>query len=101
MTAPPLFSAELLPSEGAIDLPEGYSIRPLCEADYELGFLDVLRVLTSVGDVNRERWEGRYTELVGAGGYYIVVIVEGRLLRADAGKERIVGVGTLVAERKL
>jgi glucosamine-phosphate N-acetyltransferase len=50
----PLFSASLISPEVAAQLPEGYTIRPLQKGDYQKGFLDVLRVLTTVGDVTEE-----------------------------------------------
>jgi hypothetical protein len=50
----PLFSASLISPDVAAQLPEGYTIRPLQKGDYQKGFLDVLRVLTTVGDVTDE-----------------------------------------------
>ena len=50
----PLFSEDLISPEVASQLPEGYKIRPLRRSDYADGFLDVLRVLTAVGDVTEE-----------------------------------------------
>ena len=35
-------------------------MRPLRRSDYAAGMLDVLRVLTSVGEVSRERWDARF-----------------------------------------
>ena len=53
-TQTPLFSEDLISPEVASQLPEGYKIRPLQQSDYAAGFLDVLRVLTTVGDVTEE-----------------------------------------------
>jgi GNAT superfamily N-acetyltransferase len=50
----PLFSTDLISPEVLAALPEGYSCRPLQQADYHKGFLDVLRVLTTVGDITEE-----------------------------------------------
>jgi hypothetical protein len=50
----PLFSSDLISPEVLAQLPEGYSCRPIQQADYHKGFLDVLRVLTTVGDVTEE-----------------------------------------------
>lgn len=50
----PLFSTNLISPEVVAALPEGYTIRPLQRGDYAKGFLDVLRVLTTVGDVTEE-----------------------------------------------
>lgn len=50
----PLFSADLISAEVVKQLPEGYNCRPIQKSDYHNGFLDVLRVLTTVGDVTEE-----------------------------------------------
>jgi glucosamine-phosphate N-acetyltransferase len=50
----PLFSPELISPEVLKALPEGYTCRPIQRQDYHNGFLDVLRVLTTVGDVTEE-----------------------------------------------
>lgn len=50
----PLFSSELISPEVLKVLPEGYTCRPIQRQDYHNGFLDVLRVLTTVGDVTEE-----------------------------------------------
>jgi hypothetical protein len=50
----PLFSSELISAEVVKQLPEGYNCRPMQRNDYHKGFLDVLRVLTTVGDITEE-----------------------------------------------
>lgn len=50
----PLFSTSLISPEVVAQLPEGYTCRPLQRGDYHNGFLDVLRVLTTVGDVTEQ-----------------------------------------------
>jgi glucosamine-phosphate N-acetyltransferase len=50
----PLFDPAFISPEVLSQLPEGYSCRPLQRNDYNNGFLDVLRVLTVVGDVTDE-----------------------------------------------
>jgi len=89
-------------------LPEGYTIRPLQKSDYGAGMLDVLRVLTSVGEVGEEEWGGRWEWMRGVNGmgegdkgrggnggvgmYYVLVVeCEGK----------VVGTGAVVVERKL
>lgn len=91
---PGLFGTELISPEIAASLPSSYTIRSLRKSDYGIGFLDVLRVLTTVGDVTEEEWNERYDWMngQGKGGYYLLVI-------EDQG--RIVGTGTLLVERKL
>ncbi|KAI9809110.1 MAG: hypothetical protein M1825_002399 [Sarcosagium campestre] len=93
-----LFPASLVSPEVSSTLPESYSIRPLQRTDYQAGFLDVLRVLTTVGDINEARWNERYDWMQrrndadgGYGDYFVLVILD---------SQRIVGAGTLVVERK-
>ncbi|RMZ29512.1 hypothetical protein D0859_06417 [Hortaea werneckii] len=88
-----LFSPDLISPTVASALPEGYTVRPLQRADFGLGFLDVLRVLTHVGDVTQQEFEERFDQMkAGAGGYHVLVILDG-----DA---KIVGTGALIVERK-
>jgi len=88
-----LFSATLISPEIASSLPLTYSIRALRKRDYHIGFLDCLRVLTTVGDISESQWNERYNWMStqGKGGYYLLVI-------EDQG--RIVGTGALIVERK-
>ena len=89
-----LFSASLISPQVVSALPEGYAIRPLQRSDFDYGFLDVLRVLTHVGDVQKEEFEKRFDEMkAGAGGYHVLVILDG--------ERKIVGTGALIVERKL
>ena len=89
-----LFSSALISPQVSSALPEGYSIRPLERSDFDLGFLDVLRVLTHVGEVTKEDYGTRFDEMkAGAGGYHILVILDGQ--------DKIVGTGALIVERKL
>ncbi|KAI9711013.1 MAG: Glucosamine-phosphate N-acetyltransferase-like protein [Bogoriella megaspora] len=63
-TSAPLFSPHLISPDVQAALPEGYTCRPLQKSDYHKGFLDVLRVLTQVGDIAEERWDERYEWMV-------------------------------------
>lgn len=76
-------------------MPEGYTIRALEKGDYSKGVLDVLRVLTNVGDIPQEKWEERYNFMAtqGKGTYFVIVFEDA------AGK--IVATGQLIVERKL
>ncbi|KAI3399531.1 hypothetical protein diail_6553 [Diaporthe ilicicola] len=87
-----LFGEELISPEVAKALPDGYKIRALRQSDFHAGFLDCLRVLTTVGDITEEQFAERF-EWIGRqdGGYYILVI-------EDGGK--VVGTGALIVERK-
>lgn len=88
-----LFGDDLISPEVAKALPEGYKIRALRQSDFNAGFLDCLRVLTTVGDITEEQFAGRFEWLSKQdGGYYILVIEDGG---------RVVGTGALIVERKL
>ena len=87
----PLFPASLIPP---LPLPAGYKIRPLQRGDYGRGFLDALRVLTAVGDIPQAAWEARYDWMAAHNEEYFVVCVEDE-------NGLVVGVGSLVVERKL
>ena len=50
----PLFSPSLIGDDVRRALPAGYTVRPLQRSDFHRGFLDVLRVLTTVGDISEE-----------------------------------------------
>lgn len=92
--AGPLFSPALIPSDVSSALPSGYTIRPLQRSDYKDGMLDVLRVLTTVGDIDEKAWDERYDWLARRGDeYYILVICDG--------DKKVVGTGALLIERKL
>jgi glucosamine-phosphate N-acetyltransferase len=94
----PLFSADLISPEVQSQLPTHYKMRPLQSSDYALGFLDVLRVLTTVGEISEQAWVEQVEYMRRqAGTYYILVIVATEV----EGKERVVGCGSLIAERKL
>lgn len=90
---PGLFSADLLSSDVAAALPPGYTLRALRISDYHDGFLDCLRVLTTVGDFTEAQFAERFEWIRKQDGNYFVVVIE------DAG--RVVGTGALIVERKL
>ncbi|KAL8670915.1 MAG: hypothetical protein Q9168_004561 [Polycauliona sp. 1 TL-2023] len=55
--------------------------------------LDVLRVLTTVGDISEKAWNDRYEWLARRGDeYYILVICDGA--------KKVVGTGAVIIERK-
>ena len=89
-----LFTSELVSPVIQSQLPPSYTLRALRRSDYARGFLDCLRVLTTVGDITEQQWDERYEWMStqGKGGYFLLVIDDG---------ERVVGTGALVVERKL
>ncbi|KAH8654539.1 glucosamine 6-phosphate N-acetyltransferase-like protein [Tricladium varicosporioides] len=88
-----LFTDELISPTIAASLPEAYTIRALRRSDYARGFLDCLRVLTTVGDITEEQWNERYhwMNTQGKGGYYLLVVDDG---------SRVVATGALIVEMK-
>ncbi|KAK4682982.1 Glucosamine-phosphate N-acetyltransferase-like protein [Podospora pseudoanserina] len=96
MSTQDLFSADLLSPSVQAELPEGYKLRALRSEDYEHGFLDCLRVLTTVGDISRQEFDERYQWLAKQDGTYFILVVEDTNLNPP----RIVGTGALIVERK-
>jgi glucosamine-phosphate N-acetyltransferase len=92
-----LFSAEYLSPEVQAALPEGYKLRALQRTDYDAGFLDCLRVLTSVGDISKEKFEERFDWVSRQDGTYFLIVIED----TNTSPPRIVGTGGLLVERKL
>ncbi|TLS22105.1 uncharacterized protein PpBr36_09233 [Pyricularia pennisetigena] len=89
-----LFSLDLISPEVAAALPEGYKMRSLRKSDYDSGYLDCLRVLTTVGEFDRSAFEVRFDEFAQSPGSYYILVVE------DA-EGRVVGTGALIVERKI
>ena len=89
-----LFPSSLISPKVISELPEGYRIRQLARDDFKKGILDVLRVLTSVGDVTEERWLERFDYMKKYNDTYYLIAVED-------GSGQIVGTGAVVVERKL
>ncbi|KAK8023837.1 hypothetical protein PG993_011903 [Apiospora rasikravindrae] len=90
-----LFSSDLINPEVQAALPAGYTARALRLSDYDAGFLDCLRVLTTVGEISKEAFTERYNWMAKNDSYYLLVI-------EDASNEKpvIVGTGALIVERK-
>jgi glucosamine-phosphate N-acetyltransferase len=90
---PPLFSSALISPEVIAAIPTDYTVRPLRRSDYHRGYLEVLRVLTSVGDVSEDQWNRRYDWICSrADEYFLLVVCDGA--------DRVVGTGSLIVERK-
>lgn len=91
---PMLFEPELVPSFVQKALPEGYTIRPLKASDYERGVLDVLRVLTTVGDISKDDFQAQFDYWLRRNDTYFTVVILNTVGKA-------VGVGSVIVERKL
>ncbi|XXH02184.1 Glucosamine-phosphate N-acetyltransferase-like protein [Hypoxylon texense] len=88
-----MFSSDLISPTVADVLPEGYTARALRLSDYDAGFLDCLRVLTTVGEISKEAFAQRYQVMASQNIYYVLVI-------EDTTKGKIVGTGALLVEQK-
>jgi glucosamine-phosphate N-acetyltransferase len=93
----PLFSPTLISPTVSAALPDGYIIRPLLRRDYHRGFLDVLRVLTTVGEISTTQWDARYDWMEQRRGEYFVLCV---VDTSRPEEKSIVGTGTVLVERK-
>jgi glucosamine-phosphate N-acetyltransferase len=91
-----LFSESLVSPDVAAALPPGYRMRALRRSDYQSGFLDCLRVLTTVGDITEEDFQNQYDSMAAQEGYYILVIED-----AARTEQAVVATGALIVERKL
>ena len=91
-----LFSQDLLSPEVQAALPEGYKLRALRRDDFNTGFLECLRVLTTVGDVTEEGFAQQFDAMRSQGGYYIAVIED-----PSRTENPVVATGALMVERKL
>jgi len=88
----PLFDPSFIDPTVASSLPTGYTLRPLYKSDYS-EFLDVLRVLTTVGDISEEEWSKRYDWMAARNEEYFTLCITD-----DKGK--VVAVGSLIVEKK-
>merc|ERR1711911_112389 len=70
---------------------EGLRVRALCLEDYDRGFLQILGQLTSVGDISREQWEQRWTEMRQCPNTYYVIVIEDTTVPGG----KVIGAATL------
>lgn len=89
-----LFDQTLIPSAVYEALPVGYSIRPIMSSDYERGVLDVLKVLTTVGEISKETFAEQYNYWHKHNDEYFVVVITDDY-------DQVVAVGSIMVERKL
>ncbi|XP_071961906.1 glucosamine 6-phosphate N-acetyltransferase-like [Antedon mediterranea] len=73
---------------------ESLIMRPLSATDYQKGFLDLLRQLTSVGEVTEEQFIEQFEHMRSCKNTYYIIVIE------DVSTGRIVACGTLIVERK-
>lgn len=93
-----LFSQSLIPEAISRELPDGYSLRALRETDFDSGFLECLRVLTTVGDITQDKFVEQFNKMKQQQDYYIIVIEDTN--RAET-ENAVVATGALIVEHKL
>ncbi|KAI5924584.1 glucosamine 6-phosphate N-acetyltransferase [Camillea tinctor] len=91
---PTLFSSDLISPTVAAALPAGYIARSLRPSDYDTGFLDCLRVLTTVGDVSKADFDAQFKWMSAQDKTYFVLVIE------DTAIGKVVATGNLIVERK-
>lgn len=91
---PLLFSADLIPDHVKQALPQGYTARPLKASDYERGVLEVLRVLTTVGEISRAQFQSLFDYWHKHNDTYFTMVI-------TDGNDKVVAVGSVVLERKI
>ncbi|KAG2172873.1 hypothetical protein INT43_000223 [Umbelopsis isabellina] len=89
-----LFSTSLISPKVQASLPQGYTLRPLQVGDYERGFLNVLKVLTEVGDHTKAQWLERFNYLKQHSYEYFTIVI------VDEAKNTVVAAGSVIVERK-
>lgn len=90
----PLFDAQLIPRSVTSQLPSGYRMRPLVSSDYDRGVLDVLKVLTVVGNISRSQFVDQFNYWKSKKDMYHTLVVLNE-------QDRVVGCGTVLVESKL
>ncbi|CAO3613376.1 unnamed protein product [Cunninghamella echinulata] len=75
-------------------LPPNYSIRPLGSSDIKRGHLNVLSVLTEIGDHSAEDWLDQFYYMKKRNDTYFNIVI------VDHTTDSIAAVGTLLIERK-
>ncbi|XP_015227067.1 glucosamine 6-phosphate N-acetyltransferase [Cyprinodon tularosa] len=83
------FSPPISPSSPGDDL----LLRPLCTADFNKGFFEVLSQLTKTGDVTPEQFVSKFKHMKTTGDYYVVVV-------EDTNLGQIIATATLIIEHK-
>ncbi|KAI9493895.1 acyl-CoA N-acyltransferase [Zychaea mexicana] len=89
-----LFEESFISPQVQAALPEGYTVRPLRENDYERGFLKVLEVLTEVGTQTKEQWLERFNYFKQHNHEYFTIAI------CDDRQNKVVAAGTIFVERK-
>ena len=76
------------------ELPTGYKIRFMEPGDYENGVLDVYKVLTTVGQISKEKFVAQLEFWAGQAGTYFPLVITNP-------NHHVVACGTCIVEAKL
>lgn len=76
-----------------ISVPSGLELRRLEVGDFERGYLECLKSLTTVGDVSRRQFVEQFEGMIRSGNYHSIVIV-------DTSTSKVVASATLAVELK-
>ncbi|KAI5705741.1 hypothetical protein M8J76_014218 [Diaphorina citri] len=68
-------------------------VRPLHSTDYDHGFLEILKQLTSVGDISKDLFQKRFHRMKASQDYLVTVI-------EDTRTKQVIGTGSLILEQK-
>ncbi|KAI8973229.1 acyl-CoA N-acyltransferase [Mycotypha africana] len=86
--------SKYLSPEVQANLHEGYRLYPLRSMDYDRGYLDVLSVLTEVGQHTRESWNSQFQFMKKHNDTYFTITI------TDEKTNRIAATGTILIEHK-
>lgn len=86
--------ANFVGSKNLTNLQKCFKVRPLCQSDYEKGYIDLLSQLTKVGDISFEQFSARFNAMKSCPNTYYVIVIE------DLMKGHVIGTATLVIEQK-
>ncbi|KAL9545352.1 hypothetical protein PS6_008267 [Mucor atramentarius] len=89
-----LFEDKYLSPQVQSNLHEGYKLYPLRANDFERGYLDVLSVLTEVGDHTVDTWNSQYKFMKKHNDTYFTITI------TDEQTNRIAATGTILIEHK-
>lgn len=78
----------------AIEMPDGYLMRPLSSEDYDKGHLTCLAQLTTIGEISKQQYLNQFEFMKERRGEYFVVVIE------ELATRRIVASGSIIVERK-
>eukprot|EP00127_Corallochytrium_limacisporum_P001418 Clim_evm40s55 gene=Clim_evmTU40s55 len=84
-----------LPEGKTIHKIDGLTIRPLKRDDFNRGLAPLLKQLTSIGDLDKEKFEKRFDEWKAVPDTYYIIAFE------DNATGKLVAMGTVVVEKKL